>query len=1296
MGHHLRLPIRLTTSSRPQLAGVAVCVLATAGLARLGQATEIPELVCEGSGGISGGSASWAVTPADTLRGLVVLVKFSDELVSTGANDCDSTSWPHEATSIPDWAVDLLEDYGDGSTALPSGWQPEVEGSLTHFYYQMSGGKHILLGETFPTVVEAPYTIGHYDSTYVGYELASGAANADVLDYLRYSAGVDFRRYNYDQFGTSDDHLVDFILFYYREWANTTKTSFMNELNEGSADSTKIGGWARILVSDRAYTYGVDTITLAVRAGATNYANVEPCPGGKRVRNQWQFLAIAAHEYGHHLAALHGIIHAESMGPYGIMDGTYHGHWLMSGFLRYKLGWISPTVYDYSGGDATITLGDAALDGSGGFAIIKTHIGSPGDVPSKSQYFILEGRNRFSTAYTQAQPSSYTADCCKTRPQYSGLLITHIREGGSLQPAWDSAIVPRFDPEVATGMVDSTTAAPNPVRGKDWIAVREDSPNTYAPQDLFVPGIVTDDAPGQLPTVNAFTPYTNPSTDLYRDDGTALQRNQDVYSGISIHNVRTAGPPSDPWSQIKCDLSWDYDGTMPRARGDADTLRVSTTWQGSIVLTADLVVPEGVTLTIARGARVVAATTDRLSGGADPTKPELIIRGTLNVEGTGTYPVEMVSSRNNAWAHYTLPGHFDATGETTASAAGDWYGARFDLVGCRSAAYGYAACAQPLSTIDTTQVENARYGLVLENHCAPSVSGMTFDQITDDRDLFLKSDVLIPGGYSSNGCTSMTPTGPAGRWDLGGGTHVVASTTEFNDFAWGGTDDKVDLMAYAKVITNGSAGDLVYFGPDTVTAISTSGAGADWGGLTITSFASGSKIRWADIGYAENPVFFSYPDSLTLLEDSWVHAFGDVGIWVQGSLGSGAVVNRCKIEREAGLHQDLGSTGIFLDNADEVSVLGTTVDLAGLATAGGGSGIDVAFTKSFCQTTPSGPQSVWIEDTYVLGPGKNVSTGDEYVGVRASWLCGSNDRTIDMIGNWVEGWKRVGMEFVQSADVTVGCNQVVDNNRGVDIYRDAEPTGAAIRFKHNALEALVSDTTLFALRTDDAVKTKLGPRTVSERGENRLKVATSDTKFIFENDPNTGDVLDARDNFWYADTLLADDDPATIAKITARLAPTGYNIDFSGHLDYDDLSVPLPSGCWLTAPTTGTGAMPGRRPITASGIAPPDGADPDGRSEVEVVEALVLGVPAPNPNRAGAALALSVPSHDIGRYVLEVYDVRGRRLWESRQDVRTAGRYRVEWNGRDSSGRQVVNGVYFLRLRGPNGFAETRKVTLLR
>ena len=89
--------------------------------------------------------------------------------------------------------------------------------------------------------------------------------------------------------------------------------------------------------------------------------------------------------------------------------------------------------------------------------------------------------------------------------------------------------------------------------------------------------------------------------------------------------------------------------------------------------------------------------------------------------------------------------------------------------------------------------------------------------------------------------------------------------------------------------------------------------------------------------------------------------------------------------------------------------------------------------------------------------------------------------------------------------------------------------------------------------------------------------------------------------------------------------------------------------------------------------------------------------PHPNPTNGHAVFSFEVPSRAV--VVLEILDIRGRRIRTVERSEMAAGNYILDWDGRDHGQQQVADGVYFaqLRVRGP-GVNETvtRKVTVVR
>jgi hypothetical protein len=269
------------------------------------------------------------------------------------------------------------------------------------------------------------------------------------------------------------------------------------------------------------------------------------------------------------------------------------------------------------------------------------------------------------------------------------------------------------------------------------------------------------------------------------------------------------------------------------------------TWSGVVLLDSDFTVDAGDTLTIVAGTRVYAQTPNDVSVG-DPPDPgsdlvDLIVRGQLVVQDSaGIPPVVFAGTRG--------------------STAGEWGGITFELEGAYASGYGYVGCEEPLSSIKNAHIENGEYGIRIRDHCAPSLSGVTFASITNERHVMLDStDVIIPLVFNPADSSEIVGMG---SWSLAKTKVVAANGVRFGQDLIGG-DSKADLIVYGALNTSGSAaqGDSVYFRPETITSVSSSTAGADWGGIAMSSSAEENLIEYADIGYAANPLFMYYPDS---------------------------------------------------------------------------------------------------------------------------------------------------------------------------------------------------------------------------------------------------------------------------------------------------------------------------------------------------------------------------------------------------------------------------------------------------
>lgn len=89
-----------------------------------------------------------------------------------------------------------------------------------------------------------------------------------------------------------------------------------------------------------------------------------------------------------------------------------------------------------------------------------------------------------------------------------------------------------------------------------------------------------------------------------------------------------------------------------------------------------------------------------------------------------------------------------------------------------------------------------------------------------------------------------------------------------------------------------------------------------------------------------------------------------------------------------------------------------------------------------------------------------------------------------------------------------------------------------------------------------------------------------------------------------------------------------------------------------------------------------------------------LDAPTPNPVRESAAFSFGLER--AGEVHLEIFDVAGRRVAKV-FEAKTlgAGSHRVEWNARDEAGGRIAAGIYFAKLRTPEG-EFTRKFAVLK
>lgn len=180
---------------------------------------------------------------------------------------------------------------------------------------------------------------------------------------------------------------------------------------------------------------------------------------------------------------------------------------------------------------------------------------------------------------------------------------------------------------------------------------------------------------------------------------------------------------------IMHDVSSPTSATMTAVLGEGwfYELPQNVTWSGDVLISGDLEVPSGKTLTISSGSTISVSDSDGLSSGSNSSKCELIVEGTLDAEGT-TF---------------------------TADAARDWYGIKFtstatncQLDGCTIENADYNVRIEGSSpTVEDCTLDGGLYGVYVKNSTAdPDVSECDIKNVTYGIGNFVSST----GDYYNN------------------------------------------------------------------------------------------------------------------------------------------------------------------------------------------------------------------------------------------------------------------------------------------------------------------------------------------------------------------------------------------------------------------------------------------------------------------------------------------------------------------------------------------------------------------
>ncbi len=721
----------------------------------------------------------------------------------------------------------------------------------------------------------------------------------------------------------------------------------------------------------------------------------------------------------------------------------------------------------------------------------------------------------------------------------------------------------------------------------------------------------------------------------------------------------------------------DYEAWFQLGHVQADSVgagqKVVWTSGSQVALAADFVVASAGTLFVEPGVTVWAASNvDNNNRGRYASKVEIINRGgIIQVEGQSEDRVKFRS---------------------TSGGAGEWGGLWFD-VAAASSGYGFTS----YSRIENADIEDATEGIGIMNSGAPSLVGLTFDDITDDRHILIDStDIYVPWGHWD------TVPNPdvfvPGLWDLAGPMNVIVTRgtrlgrdiiVESDTLDVG----KVNIVAQGKLNTSGSSGNRVVFRPDVIPPEATSGN--EWAGVIFDWISAGSVMEFADIGYARVPLTLYYQNAI--VESSRIHHFRDRGIWAYGmgsTVGPRLIGNTVFRDTTgtADLDEEVGLEGIVLEQLASGLLDANTISLAGMLNPTGGSGISFVGTSTYCGSNPASPETLRVMGCTVTGPGASADAEDGlWSGLRGTWFCGSNNKKIIVQGNQFTGWNEAAFNFVQSSDIQVSCNNddTSSNRGGVIFSRTSTATGADVRFLGNVLRIgeVGTNDNQQVIRTDDAVNLALGQSAVSTKGKNQFLVAGQDW-YVEENDSDAADSLQAQSNYWKRNGVTHTVVDSVQVYVTRDTGITG---DAARVKAGGLLSLPPTSVCGIEAK-----AAPGMGLAVAG----------EGEEGVELQPGVALVSPVlpqataltgvrPSPVRGSTTIAFDIAASGVPAVQLDVFDVRGRRVSTLVQGPVPPGRYSVGWDRSDAFGHRVAPGVYFVRFAAGT-VEQVRKVVVIR
>lgn len=334
----------------------------------------------------------------------MVWVRFADDNETT-------PDWP-DPEVLPEWAERFINTDED-----PSG--NYYQGTVSHYFYENSYGKMHVIGEVYYVTTDNDEDYYHQIAFTSGDGAARSAIEMEVLDKLDEVYNVDFTRYDNWTFGTfnhssNPDDKVDMIWFMTRN---------LHDENPPAGRSAFGIGWATLDCP----THTRDGKTI-IGGGLFGFPGsgiglfqphlYRPINSSTAVEGKYPLVNHVAHEMSHYFFGGGHFAYGGYIGPRRRISGfrPYAGGWAgtYSGYERWRLGWLSPTVV--TANTDNLILWDLATT----FDSTRNRLLQIA-IPGSSQFFLVESR-RFLSPF-EARISPFGLGHEKLTP---GLLVWHV------------------------------------------------------------------------------------------------------------------------------------------------------------------------------------------------------------------------------------------------------------------------------------------------------------------------------------------------------------------------------------------------------------------------------------------------------------------------------------------------------------------------------------------------------------------------------------------------------------------------------------------------------------------------------------------------------------------------------------------------------------------------------------------------------------------------------------------------------------------------------------------------------